>query len=181
MPRKRTFQTAREARTLGAYAELPMLPEDSQIQVRLSHNSGQQPFFSLFSQDTLIFLLSGAGAIEFSDVAVRRFDLTLGDCVYVPAGTSHRLEHAQPSIVLRYVPQPDCAEGVAWRCPRCDIELFRRTWHLAGTLPQHGYLAACQAFNAQDSRRRCLRCQEILPPIDASTWSWGDIAQRAVG
>jgi hypothetical protein len=179
MPRKRTFQTFREAQKLGAYAELPMLPDDSQIQVRLSHNRGRQPFFSLFSKDTLIFLLSGAGEIEFRDVGVRSFALVPGDCIYVPAGTAHCLQHPQASVVLRYVPHPDCAEGVAWYCPRCPRELHRKTWDLASTLPQHGYLAACAAFNEAASHRQCPDCGEQHEPIDPSAWRWEEVARQA--
>ena len=35
MPRKKTFQVLREAAKVGAYDEMPMLPEDIQVQVHL--------------------------------------------------------------------------------------------------------------------------------------------------
>ena len=38
--RKKTFQLWREAAKLGAYAEMPMLPDDKQVQVHLSRMIG---------------------------------------------------------------------------------------------------------------------------------------------
>ena len=63
--RKKTFQLWREAAKLGAYAEMPMLPDDKQVQVHLSKNDRPQPFHLICGKDTLIALISGAAKVEF--------------------------------------------------------------------------------------------------------------------
>ena len=57
--RKKTFQVWREAAKVGAYAEMPMLPDDKQVQVHLSKNNRPQPFYLICGKDSLVSLVSG--------------------------------------------------------------------------------------------------------------------------
>mgnify|MGYP001549739477 CR=1 FL=1 len=57
MPRKKTFQVLREAAKVGAYDDMPMLPEDIQVQVHLSRNDKPQPFHQICDKDTQLFLM----------------------------------------------------------------------------------------------------------------------------
>lgn len=178
MPRKRTFQTFREARKLGPFAEMPMLPDEFQLQVRLSRNDRAQPFHSIFDKDTMLVLMSGGGRIEFRGIATRSFELEPGDCIYVPAGTAHRLVHARESAVFRYVPQSPLLEGVAWYCRACAHELHREVWSSADTLPQDGYIAATNGFNAGEPLRTCTKCGAIHPPVDTAPFRWDEVARQ---
>jgi hypothetical protein len=63
--RKKTFQVWREAAKVRAYSEMPMLPDDKQVQVHLSKNDRPQPFYLICGKDSLIALMSGAGKVEF--------------------------------------------------------------------------------------------------------------------
>jgi len=179
MPRKKTFQTFREAQKIGPYAEMPMLPDDIQIQLRLSRNDRAQPFFALFSRDTLLLLMSGGGQLEFREAPMRTFSLEPGDCVYVPAGVPHRLLHNAESVVLRHVPQEPMLEGVAWVCEKCDRELHREIWNTAERLSQEAFAMACAAFNADERSRTCQNCGALYPLIEVSPFGWGEAAELA--
>jgi len=178
MPRKRTFQTFREAQKVGPFAEMPMLPDEFQLQVKLSRNDRAQPFYSLFAKDTMLVVMSGGGQIEFRGGSARHFDLEPGDCIYVPAGTAHRLVHDTESAVLRYVPQSPLLEGAAWYCRGCGHELHREVWNTAETLSQEGYAAACTAFNSGENRRTCAACGSVHPPVDAAPFRWEEVAAQ---
>lgn len=181
MPRKKTFQLFREAQKVGSYGELPMLPEEYQIQLRLSRNSCHQPFYALFAPDTMLLLMSGGGSVEFRGSTVRDYQLQPGDCVYVPAGTAHRLRHSEESVVLRYVPQAPIVEGVAWHCPACERELWRKTWCTSTTITQQGYLAAAQTFNETMTLRACPACKCLHPVVDCTSFHWEEVACQALG
>jgi hypothetical protein len=113
----------REAAKVGAYDDMPMLPEDIQVQVHLSRNDRPQPFHQICAKDTLLFLLSGGGAVELKGTPVGRFAMKPGDCVYVPAGAPHRIVPDEESVILRYKSQPAGLEGLAWFCAGCGTEL----------------------------------------------------------
>ena len=99
--RKKTFQLWREAAKLGAYDEMPMLPEDKQVQVHLSKNDRAQPFYLICGKDTLLSLMSGAAQVEFRGTAIDRFTLKPASFVYVPAGAPHRIVPTVTSIMMR--------------------------------------------------------------------------------
>jgi len=181
MARKRTFHTFREAQKLGAFAEMPMLPEEIQVQLRLSRNLGSQPFHALFARDTLLLLLSGSGTLELRGSSVREFRLDPGDCVYVPAGTAHRLCHPDESVMLRYVPQAPGVEGAAWYCKECGIEVHRETWRTTDGSAHEGYLASCARFNADAARRTCGRCGAAHPPVEVDGFRWAELAAQCRG
>ena len=178
MPRKKTFQAIREAEKVGPYDDMPMLPEDLQVQVHLSRNDRPQPFHQIFEKDTLLFLLSGSGAVELKGTSVDRFALKPGDCVYVPAGAPHRIVPAEESVMLRYKPQPGGLEGVAWFCPGCRTELHRQVWNSDQTLSQTMFDAASRRFAGDSSLRTCKGCGAVHPAPDLSGFRWIEAAKE---
>ncbi len=178
MPRKKTFQTFREAKKLGPYAELPLLPEDIQVQVFLSRNDRPQPFWSVCEKDSLLLVMSGAGAVRFQATSVDRFGLAPGDCVYVPAGAPHRFETEIETVVLRFKSDVPGLEAAAWYCDSCDTELFRETWDAAGAVAQEKYLEAAARFNADPALRTCASCGAVHPPADPAPYRWDEVAAQ---
>ena len=110
--RKKTFQALREGAKVGPYDEMPMLPDDKQVQVHLSKNDRPQPFYLICGKDTLLSLVSGAATVEFKGTAVDHFALTPGSFVYVPAGAPHRIVPAETSVMMRYKQMDAGLEGV---------------------------------------------------------------------
>ena len=137
--RKKTFQVWREAAKVGAYDEMPMLPDDKQVQVHLSKNDRPQPFYLICGKDTLLSLMSGAAKVEFKGTAVDHFALKPGSFVYVPAGAAHRIVPTETSVIMRYKQMHAGLEGVAWYCDSCDAEIYREVWDTATTLSQLKY------------------------------------------
>ncbi|MGH7072976.1 MAG: hypothetical protein ACREFD_02080 [Stellaceae bacterium] len=181
MPRKKTFQVMREAAKLGAYDDMPMLPEELQVQVHLSRNDRPQPFHQIFAKDTLLFLVSGGGAVEMKDAPVERFALKPGDCVYVPAGTPHRILPDGESVVLRYKPQPAGLEGLAWYCDGCGAELDRAVWDADSVPSQAKFLEISQRFAGDLTRRTCATCGAIHPAPDLTGFRWTEVARQLQG
>lgn len=176
MPRKKTFQTFREAKKLGPYDERPMLPDEIDIQLHLSRNDRAQPFFLICEKDTVIAQMSGDGRVEFKGTAVNSFPLEPGDFIYVPAGTPHRLVPSSESVHFRYKPRRAGLEGVAWYCAKCGTELHREIWDTASTSSQAACFDACQRFSADDRVRTCGACHALHPPIDLSPFNWQAVA-----
>lgn len=177
MPRKKTFQTFREARKVGPYAEMPMLPDETHVQVRLSRNDRPQPFYLIAEKDTLLLAMSGTGRVSFKDTSVHDFALEPGDCVYVPGGAPHRLIPETESVILRYAPRQPGLEGVAWYCPTCEAPLWRHVWDASTALSQAQFQAAGDAFNDDVARRTCGRCGAIHPVIDLAPFAWPKVVE----
>ncbi len=91
MRRKNRFETYKEAVERGNYDEFPMLELGIDPQLHLSRNSVAQPFFLVCEQDTIIAQMSGSARVEFRNSPANYFNMALGDFVYVPGGTPHRL------------------------------------------------------------------------------------------
>ena len=181
MPRKKTFQAMREAEKVGPYDDMPMLPEDLQIQVHLSRNDRPQPFHQIFEKDTLLFLLSGSGTVEMKDAPVARFTIKPGDCIYVPAGVPHRIVPDEESVMLRYKPQPAGLEGVSWYCSDCNTQLYRRIWSADTAVSQTMFHDLSREFAADAARRKCPGCGAMHPPPDLAGFRWTEAAQQLGG
>jgi mannose-6-phosphate isomerase-like protein (cupin superfamily) len=181
--RKKTFQVWREAAKLGAYAEMPMLPEDKQVQVHLSRNDRPQPFYLICGKDSLLALMSGAAKVEFKGTAIDHFDLKLGSFVYVPAGAPHRIVPAETSIMLRYKQMQAGLEGVAWYCDNCDAEIYREVWDTEASVSQAKYAEISTRFAAEASLRKCRQCgsTHLAPDLAGLPWSEvvGEIAAES--
>ena len=178
MPRKKTFQLWREAAKVGAYDEMPMLPDDIQIQVHLSRNDRPQPFHLICEKDTLLLLMSGGGAVEFKGTSVDRFPMKPGDFVYVPGGAPHRIAPSEESVVLRYKPQQPGLEGVAWYCPHCGAEIYREVWDTAKAVPQDMYQKIGERFAGDAALRTCSGCGTVHPPPDLAGLRWTEAARQ---
>jgi 3-hydroxyanthranilate 3,4-dioxygenase len=178
MPRKKTFQTFREARKIGAYAERPMLPDETHIQVHLSRNDRPQPFYLICEKDTMLLAMSGTGRVQFKEASVRDFPLAPGDCVYVPAGAPHRLVPDGESVILRYLPREPGLEGVAWYCEACETALWRHVWDSSGAVAQTQFHTAVETFNGSADHRTCSRCGTLHPTIDPAPFAWPALAEE---
>jgi nitrite reductase/ring-hydroxylating ferredoxin subunit len=168
MRRKNRFETYKEAAARGNYDEFPMLELGIDPQLHLSRNNVAQPFFLICEQDTIVTQMSGDARIEFRNSPANYFNMAIGDFVYVPGGTPHRLVPSTESIHLRYKAARPGLEAVAWYDG--DDEVARVTWDCAKELPQEAYLRACRAFNADP------RLRQGLPEIDLSPFRWDAIA-----
>jgi 3-hydroxyanthranilate 3,4-dioxygenase len=176
--RKKTFQLWREAAKVGAYDEMPMLPDDKQVQVHLSRNDRPQPFYLICGKDTLISLMSGAATVEFKGTGIDHFALKPGSFVYVPAGTPHRIVPTETSITLRYKQMHAGLEGVAWYCDNCDAEIHRQVWDTAATLSQLKYDEISSHFAADASLRTCRNCGSTHPAPDLEGFRWSEVAHE---
>ena len=130
MARQLVFFAYDEAKNAGPYDERPMLPSNVDLQIHMSRNDRRQPFFLICQHDCVLVTMSGTGEVEYKDAPVLRQAYELGDFIYVPAGTPHRIVPETESLHLRYkLPESD-REGVAWYCDGCGRELHRVVWDL---------------------------------------------------
>jgi len=176
--RKKTFQAWREAAKLGPYDEMPMLPDDKQVQVHLSKNDRPQPFYLICGKDTLLSLISGAAKVEFKGTGVGHFALTPGSFVYVPAGAPHRIVPTETSVMMRYKQMHAGLEGVAWYCDNCDAETYREVWDTATTVSQLKYDEVASRFAADASLRTCHHCGSTHPAPDLEGFRWSEVARE---
>lgn len=173
------FKAAQE---VGNYAEVPVLPAKVDPQVFMSRNWVAQPFHLICGKDTVIVQMSGTAEIYFKNSSVNRFHMTVGDHVYVPAGTPHRIMPSEEGVQIRYKAVSAELEGVAFYCPGCDRELRRVEWDTAQTVSQQAYHDACLAFNDDDTRRRCPDCGAQHPRIDMEPFTgWQPLAEQLRG
>jgi hypothetical protein len=172
MQRKNGFDTFKEVSARGPYDEMPMLELGIDPQVHLSRNAIPQPFFLVCESDSMIVQMAGEARIEFRQSSVNSFETELGDFVYVPGGTPHRILPRSPSIHLRYKAMLPGLEGVAWYADGSAQEISRVVWNCAEELPQEGYLRACRAFNADP------RLRGGLPEIDLAPFRWAALADE---
>jgi hypothetical protein len=159
MRRKNRFEIFVAARDRGPYDEFPMLEGGIDPQLHLSRNAIPQPFFLICEQDSMIAQLAGDARVEFRGSSVVYFDMELGDYVYVPAGTPHRIVPKSPSIHVRYKAADPGLEAVAWYDGDSSNEVARVTWDCALEIPQEAYLRACAARG-----------------IDVSPYRWAEVA-----
>jgi glyoxylate utilization-related uncharacterized protein len=176
--RKKTFQAWREAAKLGPYDEMPMLPDDKQVQVHLSKNDRPQPFYLICGKDSLLSLMSGAAKVEFKGTGIDHFALTPGSFVYVPAGAPHRIVPTESSVMMRYKQMHAGLEGVAWYCDNCDTEIYREVWDTAATASQLKYDEATSRFAADASLRTCRHCGSTHPAPDLEGFRWSEVARE---
>ncbi|HUB94992.1 MAG TPA: hypothetical protein VL993_03695 [Stellaceae bacterium] len=174
MRRKNRFETYKEAASRASYDEFPMLELGIDPQLHLSRNSVPQPFFLICEQDIVLAQMSGEARIEFQASPANYMTLTLGDFVYVPGGTPHRIVPTEPSIQLRYKAALPGLEAVAWYADRQEVA--RVTWDCAKELPQEAYLRACRAFNDDAGMRTVKDTGRILPQIDLAPFHWAEVA-----
>lgn len=176
MDRRRMLHLFNAASECGPYDELPNFPSQFDLQLHLSRNDRPQPFYLICDHDTLLIQMSGMGRVAFKEASVLYFCLEVGDFVYVPAGTPHRLLPDTESVQVRLKSQRPKLEGLAWYCDRCGLELWRNDWELDKSSPQEGYLRACEIFNASPGLRICTACGAEHAPVDLQGFRWAEIA-----
>jgi 3-hydroxyanthranilate 3,4-dioxygenase len=176
--RKKTFHTLREAEKVGNYAEMPMLPDDRQIQVYVSKNDKPQPFYLICAKDSLVAFISGSGSIHFAGTTVNNLAGTAGSFFYVPAGVPHRIMPSEPSVTLRYKHRPATLEGVAWYCDDCGAEIYREVWDTAAAIEQDKYHEIASRFAAEPALRKCSKCGSVHPSPDISHLNWSEVAKQ---
>ncbi|WP_431878914.1 hypothetical protein [Amycolatopsis sacchari] len=177
MKRRRMLNGLKAAQDLGDYADVPVLPANVDPQAHLSRNTVAQPFWLICGKDNVLAQLSGTAVVHLKETSVLRFSMEIGDHVYIPAGTPHRIVPTEEGVQLRYKARVPGLEGVAWYCPGCDRELHRVEWDTADTISQQAYYDACAEFNDKDTLRHCEGCGTTHDPVDLTPFSaWTDIA-----
>jgi 3-hydroxyanthranilate 3,4-dioxygenase len=167
-----------QAKTRGPYDDYPVLSAGIDPQLCLSRNDRPQPFYLICQKDCVLVQMSGKARIRFQGSSVNYFDAVPGDHIYVPAGTPHRIEPAGEVIQYRIKAEHSGLEAVEWYCERCNSDLWRFTWDTAETLPQEGYLRACEKFNDDKERRHCRVCDHDHKAIDLSGYRWREVAEE---
>jgi 3-hydroxyanthranilate 3,4-dioxygenase len=171
-----TFQAASE---VGNYEDVPVLLASVDPQLYMSRKTVAQPFHLICGKDTVLVQMSGTADMYLRDSSVNRFHMTVGDHVYVPAGTPHRVVPSEQGVQLRYKARAAGMEGIVWYCPGCDSELHRVEWDTAETVSQQAYYDACIDFNDDESLRQCSHCAAAHPRIDLDDFaSWQPLAER---
>lgn len=179
MDRRRMVNGLKAAQELGNYSEAPVMPVHVDPQVHLSRNTVPQPFYLITEKDTVIAQMSGRAVLQLKGTSVNYFAMDVGDHVYVPAGTPHRIVPSEESVQLRYKVRSAGLEGAAWYCAGCGQDLHRTEWDTAETVSQQAYYDACSAFNEDESQRTCPDCGSVHPTIDLSAFStWLPLAEQ---
>jgi hypothetical protein len=158
---------------VGEYEDAAVLPEETDPQLYLSRNRQPQPFHLICSADNVLSQLSGEVNVHLRDSSVRWFRMSVGDHVYIPAGTPHRIVPVAEGVMLRYQPLDAGRQGVAWYCDGCDSEVQRYEWeHSADTPAVSVYAAACARFSASAEARTCGKCGAVAAPVDLAAFGW---------
>jgi hypothetical protein len=176
MARRMMAQAFDNASERGPYDDYPVLAAGIDPQICLSRNNRPQPFYLVCQKDCVLVQMAGKAAIQFKGSSVNYFDAVPGDHIYVPAGTPHRIVPIEDSIHYRIKAEQCGLEAVAWYCDHCGAELWVFTWDTAVTLPQEGYLIACDQFNANIEKRRCKSCGHDHVSIDLAGFRWREVA-----
>jgi hypothetical protein len=157
----------------GQYEDAPVLPPETDPQIYVSRNALPQPFYLLCEKDNVLSQISGKSRVYLHGSAVNWFRTDVGDHVYVPAGTPHRIVPAESGVMVRYQPLQAGRQGAAWYCDRCGAELRRYEWeHDNDTPPSDYYAAACARFNQDATERTCAVCGTAAAPVDLAAYGW---------
>jgi hypothetical protein len=181
MSRRRMLSAFKTGATVGNYADLAVLPIDVDPQLVLSRNWVDQPFYQIFAKDTIIVQMSGSSRIGMRNSNVNYFIAQVGDNVYVPAGTPHRIEPIEEGVMLRYIALEAGLVAAAWFCHTCGEELHRLEWeHDNDAEAAPIYATACTRFSADLEARTCGTCGTVAEPIDLDILGWSGLVSEAV-
>ncbi|MDX3895447.1 hypothetical protein [Pusillimonas sp.] len=172
--RKNNFNLLKEGRKLESFDDFPLLRPEVDPQFHLSRNSVDQPFYLCAEKDMVLAQFSGASRVVFTSGPVRYFDLSIGDFVYVPAGSGHRIYTREPGFMVRYKAAKPGAETIFWQCEGCGETLFQHQFDATAQPAQLGYQEGCEKFN--DGERTCGSCHTVHPPVDLSQFRWRQVA-----
>jgi hypothetical protein len=174
--RKRFLNIFPLAEDTRSYDERPLILEHIDPQLYLSRNRIPQPFFLICEKDTVLAAMSGDADVEFRSCSVLRHRLAIGDFVYVPAGTPHRIVPREPSLHVRYKARLAGLEGVAWYCDSCGTERRRIEWDTADELPQEAYARACVVYADAIAGSACVKCGDLAPDLEIGDIRWDAVA-----
>lgn len=173
--RKNSFNLFREASRLSSFDDFPLLRPEVDPQLHASRNEVDQPFWLSCEKDSVLAQMSGASRVAFREGPVRHFDTAIGEFVYVPAGTFHRIHVVEPGIMLRYKAQEIGSERIGFFCDDCGDELSGLVWDSSAPV-QLGYAEAIDRFNADELLRTCGTCGKEHTQIDADRFRWRAVA-----
>ena len=175
MARRRMLQAFQAAKDLGNYADVPVMPIDVDPQIILSRNSEPQPFYLAFEEDTVMAVMSGTATVRLRESNVNSWSLVPGDHVYVPAGTPHRIEPLEESVMLRYVGNEPAYRAAVFACENCGEELQRLEWQQDLEADAVAiYSSVVNRFNDDLPTRTCSVCATIADEISLERLGWPD-------
>ncbi|MEB3980048.1 hypothetical protein OQ968_02075 [Mycobacterium sp. 663a-19] len=178
MERRSELSLLDAAAELSAYDEYPVLLAEIDPQLHLSRNDRDQPFFLICDHDTVLIQMAGTSRVRMMSSPVLWEVLELGDFLYVPARTPHRIEILEPSVHVRFKAAKPAVEGVAWFCDNCASEVHRIEFDVTEEqLVQDGYVAACAVFNSDATLRTCDNCETVHEPVDLTGIRWQETAE----
>lgn len=173
MTRTRMLHALSVAADLGNYADQAVLIDTVDPQIYLSRNWLEQPFHLVCQKDTVLTQLSGTATLHLRDSSVNSFRMQLGDLVYIPGGTPHKIVPTTESVHLRYLALDAGRVGAVWYCPGCDNELHRYEWMHDNDIPANRYYAtACAQFTADPKARTCTKCATVHPGVSLDAYNW---------
>lgn len=173
MNRRRMLNALTTAQEIGDYEDAAVIPAETDPQIHLSRNRLPQPFHLICEKDTVLSALAGSAHVYLRDSSVNRFRMGIGDHVYVPARTPHRLVPIEEVVTLRFTALNAGSQGAAWYCPACDAEVQRYEWEHDNNVPAVAmYAAACARFTADEAARTCATCGAVHPGIDLVAFGW---------
>lgn len=173
MVRRRMLQAFEAAKTIGNYADVPVMPVDVDPQIILSRNTERQPFYLVFEEDTVIAVMAGHGHVRLRDSNVNSWMVKPGDHIYVPGGTPHRLEPSEECVLVRFVGNEPRYRGAVFACDACGAEIDRLEW--VQDLDSEAialYAQLATNFNADLDRRTCARCGTVAEEISLERLGW---------
>jgi mannose-6-phosphate isomerase-like protein (cupin superfamily) len=180
MTRRRMLQAFEAAKSIGNYADIPVMPVDVDPQITLARNTERQPFYLAFEEDTVIALMSGRATVRLRDTNVNYWPMMPGDHVYVPAGTPHRFEPAEESVVIRYIGNDPAYRAAVFACENCGNELDRLEWKQNLEVDATAiYTEVSQRFNQDLDRRTCAVCSTVADPVPLERLGWAPVAAPA--
>ncbi len=173
MARRRMLQAFEAAKDIGNYADVPVMPVDVDPQIVLSRNWERQPFYIAFEEDTVIALMSGRARVALRDTNVNYWPMIPGDHVYVPAGTPHRLEPEEESVLIRFIGNDPAFRAAVFACDRCGEELDRLEWKQDLEVEAIAiYSEVARRFNEDPVRRTCSACGAVAEEISLERLGW---------
>ncbi len=176
--RKPFIDTFDESAQWGEHDELPVLPPDVDVQVYGSRSRQAQPFYLSCEKDTVLVFMSGDAEVLLHHDDVRRFKVQVGDFVYVPARTPHRVLPLTETIQYRYKAPEAGREAATWFCEQCGTHVHSEVWDAAKANMHQAYADAVQAYNA--TPRTCASCGHVHGPVDLAGFRWAELAVATV-
>ena len=173
MARRRMLQAFDTAKDIGNYADIPVMPVDVDPQITLARNTESQPFYLAFEEDTVLALMSGQAVVRLRDTNVKYWPMVPGDHVYLPAGTPHRFEPSEESVVIRFIGNDPAYRAAIFACEKCDAELDRLEWKQDLEVDAVAiYAEVARRFNDDIERRTCGTCGTVADAVSLERLGW---------